>query len=606
MNAPEQHLASQEGADDQRASLLDAPSREAACARWLAWLADMLPELQRAFVLLGDASNTLATAAVRPAGVNPELSRPLVLQAITQRELATRSTAVGHELAFPLLVGARVRGVVTVEVVAADGGVLTRARTTVQWGMGWLCSLAGDTDGAASVVQLGRARQALELSMSLNAEVSFKPAVMLLVNQLCRRFDCTSVQLGWFEDGASQLVARSNSAWQDRRSDLVRLAEMAMDEAIDQGLAVRLPAAADGPLVAGRANEAYRLAVSAVASMTVPLRAHGQLMGALLFERARAFDEAELDTVEVLSLVLAPQLQWIHTADESVWRHLRRKWQSFAAWLGSSRSLGWKLIGGAAAVLLLLAAIVPVTYRVGAPAVVEGQTQRVAVAPFAGYIRSASARAGDVVKSGQVLAQLDDKDLVLEQVRWEAELEVALRREREALASADRVTMRLSAAQAGQAKAQLDLVKEKLGRLQITAPFDAVVVKGDLSQQLGSPVETGKVLFELAPMKAWRVILKVDERDIAWVEPGQRGELVLASLPGQSFAVDAERVQSVAVAEEGRNYFRVEAGLGEGAARLRPGMEGVAKIVVGRAPLLWTWTHRFSDWLRRTLWEWTP
>jgi hypothetical protein len=41
-----------------------------------------------------------------------------------------------------------------------------------------------------------------------------------------------------------------------------------------------------------------------------------------------------------------------------------------------------------------------------------------------------------------------------------------------------------------------------------------VVVKGDLSQSLGAAVERGNVLFELAPLDSYRVIMKVDERDI--------------------------------------------------------------------------------------------
>jgi hypothetical protein len=82
--------------------------------------------------------------------------------------------------------------------------------------------------------------------------------------------------------------------------------------------------------------------------------------------------------------------------------------------------------------------------------------------------------------------------------------------------------------------------------------------------------------------------------------------LVLASLPGQAFELKTERVLSAAVAEEGRNYFRVEAALDKDAARLRPGMEGVAKVDVGEASLLWVWTHRMTDWLRRTAWEWAP
>ena len=607
MNAPIQHTLAESAVDASRQALLAAAdSREALCTQWLAWLSEMLPGVRRSFVLLDNGADTLVATAVRPEGCTPERSRAIVMEVVALARPALRPVQGGHEMAFPIVVAQRVRGVVGLEIGLGDTEALRHASTAVHWGMGWLRSALGGLDGPRTTAQLARARQAIDLSLLLTAEPGFKSAAMALANQLCRRFACNGVLLGWLRGGSVRLAARSNSAWHDGRTEFARLAEQAMDEAVDQGLAITLPAPPEPRLAATRAAEAYRRGADAAGLMTVPLRAHGQLVGALLFERSRPFDEAELDSVEALALLVAPLLQLRHGADEGVLQHIGRKGTVFGGWLTGRRHLGAKLLGAGAALLLVLAADVPVTHRVTAPAVVEGQTQRAAAAPCAGYIRSASARAGDVVKAGAVLATLDDKDLSLERVRWQAELELASRKEREAMAGADRVAMRLAAAQAAQAQAQLDLVQEKLRRVQITAPFDAVVVKGDLSQLLGAPVETGKVLFELAPLEAWRVILKVDERDIAWLNTGQRGELVLSSLPGQAFALQTQRILSVAVAEEGRNHFRVEAGLGADAARLRPGMEGVAKVGVGEASLLWVWTHRLTDWLRRTAWEWAP
>ncbi|MBC7728355.1 MAG: efflux RND transporter periplasmic adaptor subunit [Microbacteriaceae bacterium] len=606
MNAPEHRLAAEAAFVAAKHGLLSAQTQEAISAHWLQWFAELVPNVRRSFILLDNGSNTLVTCAVLPEGTNPEMSRPLVMQAVTQGALAVQATPAGQELAVPLRVVDHIRGAVGVELIHPDAAALEHACTTLHWGLGWLRSALGSVADGRGTEQLARARQAIEMSLMLMAEPSFQSAAMALANQMCRRLECDLVQLGWLQRGSTKLVARSNSAWHDGRANLVRLAEQAMDESIDQGQALTLPALQEPRLAAALANEAYRRSGKAAALMTVPLRANGEIVGALLFERSKPFSEAEVDGVEALGLMLAPLLQLKHIGDESVAQHARRRWAAFAGWLSGSRHLGWKLLAACAGVLLILAAVVPVTHRVTAPATVEGQTQRVAAAPFAGYIKSASARAGDVVKTGQVLARLDDKDLKLGRLRWQSELEVALRKEREAMAGADRVAMRLVAAQAAQAQAQLDLTELKLSRVEITAPFDAVVVKGDLSQQLGSPVELGKTLFELAPLEAWRIILKVDERDVAWTEAGQRGELVLASLPGQSFELTTQRVLSVAVAEEGRNFFRVEAGLGPHAARLRPGMEGVAKVAVGEAPLLWVWTHRLTDWLRRTVWEWTP
>ena len=110
-----------------------------------------------------------------------------------------------------------------------------------------------------------------------------------------------------------------------------------------------------------------------------------------------------------------------------------------------------------------------------------------------------------------------------------------------------------------------------------------MVVTGDLSQSLGSPVERGKVLFEVAPLDAYRVVLQVDERDIADVAVGQHGELLLAAAPDRPLAFTVEKITPVSTAREGRNYFRVEAQARADPGPPAPGMEGVGKIAVESA-----------------------
>jgi len=167
--------------------------------------------------------------------------------------------------------------------------------------------------------------------------------------------------------------------------------------------------------------------------------------------------------------------------------------------------------------------------------------------------------------------------------------------------------MAVVAAQLAQAEAELALADEKLARSRITAPFDAVVVSGDLRQMLGSPIERGKVLFELAPLDAWRLVVQADEREMRWLAEGQRGLLALASQPTARLPVVVERITPVAVAEDGRNFFRVEARIETTTpATLRPGMEGIAKIETGPRRLLWIWTHAMADWLRLFAWHWLP
>jgi hypothetical protein len=87
------------------------------------------------------------------------------------------------------------------------------------------------------------------------------------------------------------------------------------------------------------------------------------------------------------------------------------------------------------------------------------------------------------------------------------------------------------------------------------APFDGVVVAGDLSQSIGAPVEQGKVLFEVAPLAGYRVVLHVDDRDIGYLAHGQRGELVLSSLPERKLPLVVSAITSVAAQVDGATSF---------------------------------------------------
>jgi multidrug efflux pump subunit AcrA (membrane-fusion protein) len=160
-------------------------------------------------------------------------------------------------------------------------------------------------------------------------------------------------------------------------------------------------------------------------------------------------------------------------------------------------------------------------------------------------------------------------------------------------------------AQLEQTRAQVDRVQDQLQRTLVTAPFDGVVVSGDLSQLAGSPVEQGKKLFEIAPLSSYRVILQVDEREIRHVEVGQKGHLVISGIAEDPTPFTVVKVTPVATAQDGRNFFRVEAHLEHAPPRLRPGMEGIGKVSVGEQRLWWVLTHSFTDWLRLTLWTWT-
>jgi RND family efflux transporter MFP subunit len=381
-----------------------------------------------------------------------------------------------------------------------------------------------------------------------------------------------------------------------------------MDEALDQEAAVLWPRREDAAPQVTRYHEELAAEADAGALCTVPLAQGGRFHGALTFERGadQPFRPSELQLIEAAISLSGPTLIALHRDDRWFGAKLQAAATRRLGELIGPRHVALKLVTAVVVLLVAFLALARGDFRVAADAVLEARVLRAAVAPFDGYVPEASVRAGDLVSEGQVLAALDDRELVLEQSRWRSELEQLRKQYRRALGDRDAPQVGIFGAQIEQATAQLALVESQLAKTQIRSPFDGVVVTGDLSQQLGSPVQRGQVLFEVAPLDEYRLVLEVDERDIDEIAVGQAGSLVFTAFPDDSFSFQVEKLTPVSEPSEGRNTFRVEARLEDAPPRLRPGMEGVGKVSADRRRLLWIWTHEATDWLRLALWKWLP
>jgi multidrug resistance efflux pump len=381
-----------------------------------------------------------------------------------------------------------------------------------------------------------------------------------------------------------------------------------MEEAIDQCASIVNPPLPGADQVAHMSHAALSdaLHVAGASVMSVVLADNeGKPIGALTFERhgADAFDRATLQLAEAVAALTGPTLALHLRANRWVSGRIADSAVEVSVALFGPRRPALKLaVAGFLAALVVLA-VSKGEHRVTAKSVIEAKTLRAAVAPFDGYVRTARVRAGDTVRSGEVLAKLDDRDLLLDRLKWRSELDKLQQKQRAALGKHERTDIVVLESEVRQAEAQLALAEDKLSRAHIVAPFDGVIVTGDLSQNLGSPIEKGKTLFEVAPLNAYRVIVEVGERDIRYVESGQRGAVAIAGMPGRPLPIVLTKITPVSVAEEGQNFFRVEAQIDGVGPDLRPGMEGVAKIDIGRRSLVWIWTHAIMDSARLAAWK---
>ena len=339
---------------------------------------------------------------------------------------------------------------------------------------------------------------------------------------------------------------------------------------------------------------------------------HSGAVGVLCVQRGAEqspLSVADMAAFEHLAAFGGPVLQLLEQRDAPLKQRLLRACHH-------QRALGWQRwrVAGVAMALSVLAALSlwPADLNVSGHARVEGEVQRMLAAPVAGFLKQVHVRPGDVVKEGQLLLEMADQELLVERERWSSQLAQSDSSLAEANAKADRSQLVIGLAKSNEMQAQLDLVQSQLERSQVRAPFDAVVVHGDLSQRLGAALEQGAELMTLAPAGKYRVIVEVDEADIAKVSAGQAGSLALSALPWHSLPLRVARITPMATPLEGRNVFEVEAELVETRAstpllnppQLRPGLSGHARIQVGQRPLLVAWLVRAADRVRLAWWSW--
>jgi len=599
--------------------LVDADDAAGYCRAWLALLVAELDRVDGALVLLRDD-----TGAYVPAAVWPDAEADVgYLGGIAQRCLGARAPvaervppADGQSgdapgrlyAAFPIELGDDCPGAVVLDLAPRPEPELKALWRRLHWGAGRLESLLYKRKLDLREATETRSRFALDLAVCVDEEPDFERALMQIANTLAQRLDCERVAIGIERRGRIRLRALSGAAWFERKADFSVALENAMEEACDQSrTVVHPPAPLPGSASAGGTVAVAHRAVAPRdgGACTAVIRVRGRCIGAISCLTEGPCTADMVAALEAATAILAPNITL--RSDLQRWFAGRMADGVRAFWRGcrDHRRLSFRVGAGLVVAALAWLALADGAYRVTGEALIEGEQQRALVAPFEGFIATAAVRAGQRVASGDVLARLDDRDLRLEEQKWLAQREQAERKYRDALGRRDRPNARILAAELAEVRAQLDLVQDKLARAVIIAPFEGIVVSGDLTQILGTPVEKGKVLFEVAPLDAYRVILRVSERDIRPVRPGQSGQIVLAGLAGERIPFIVSNI-GIATAEAGENLFRIEAELAEAGVALRPGMEGVGKIEIGERRLVWIWTHRFFDWLGLKLWQWLP
>ena len=449
----------------------------------------------------------------------------------------------------------------------------------------------------------GRLTDILDLMVLMNSQNRFLAASMTLCNELANRYSCNRVCLGWLKKGYIRIQAMSHTDQFEKKMEAVQQLELAMEEALDQETDILSPAP-EGSSYITRDHDAYRKALNAGPMATLLLRKKDKVVGLCSFERPdKALNENELRHLQTALDLVTSRLDELKKYDRWFGARFAYTIREKAAGLVGHEHTWAKLCAASAALILMFAAFIPIRYRVDSPMILRTDDVTYITAPFDGYIDTVEFRAGDIIPANKPLLSLDKRDLLLEESGLLAEKNRQQREIEKARASGELADMCIAQARYDQITAKLDINHYKLDQASILAPYEGVVIEGDLLEKTGSPVKQGEILLKIGRIKDIYAEAKVSEAEIQNIAVGSYGQIALASRPQDQLDVFVKLIEPSAVVGQKGNIFLVRCSFKNMIPGwLRPGMTGVSKINSGNRTLLWIVSHRTIDFIRLKLW----
>jgi HlyD family secretion protein len=223
-----------------------------------------------------------------------------------------------------------------------------------------------------------------------------------------------------------------------------------------------------------------------------------------------------------------------------------------------------------------------------------------------GQITKMTVEVGSKVKPGDLIVQIDTRDLNNAADQAKADLDAAQAKLNTSLAqkkrSDDLFKQRIitatenetanldyanSTAAFVRAKMTLDMAQQRLEDATVRAPVGGTVIiktvsLGQVIQAGTSSVGGGSTILQMADLAHVRARALVNETDIGSITAGQEATMTVDAFPDHPFRGKVEKVEPNAVVQQNVTMFPVLISLSNEEGLLMPGMNGEASVLVDR------------------------
>ena len=329
-------------------------------------------------------------------------------------------------------------------------------------------------------------------------------------------------------------------------------------------------------------------------------------VGILLFESSDPdfLSEAHLEMIQVLASQATVALRNASLYKEvpfiGVLQPLVQKKNRFLALEKHRRAA---LVAAAVGVALFLLAF-PLPLRVDGTAVVAPSRTARLGAEFEGVIRDVKVREGQVVKKGDVLADLEDWEYRSALAAAKAKYQTAVSQMDRALASGDGTEAGTQRAQADYWNAEMSRAQARLDRTAIRSPIDGVVATPQVENLVGHKLKEGESFVDIVDNTHALVNISVDETDLSLLRPGESTRLKLDGFPARTFKGQVVVISPRGILKDSGPVFFARVSVPNPDGALRSGMQGRAKIFTGWRSAGVVMFRGIGIWIWTKLWNW--
>lgn len=316
--------------------------------------------------------------------------------------------------------------------------------------------------------------------------------------------------------------------------------------------------------------------------LVVPLISGGRQLGVLFLAADDKWTGSDIKFMEYLADAYA------YSADK-----LRQENKTFLKQLAMLGQHKKAVLGICLALFLVLC--MPVSITVLAPAEVVPQKPTQVRAAIEGIVDELHVAPNQKVAQGDLLISLDKRSILSEIKIAEKALQVANVEYRQAAQAAlvdsrDNVKVAVLKAEMEEQKARLAHYRDLLGRADLRAAHDGIVIFDDVNDWAGRPVQIGETIMTLAQQDELRLNIDLPANDLIKMKTGADAKFFLNISPVNPLPIVINSISYRAtVTPDGNLAYGIKAEFKDKEAarqKARLGLRGTAKLYGHKVPLI--------------------